>query len=101
VCTRRLCKECRSQRILRESEGEESSGGQRSHTHVRTHSRGVRRGNRQRSRPWRLEILPRLGRKCVSSGGAVSAIRSVGEQIWTVGFKHPGEAQEEPTAGGD
>jgi hypothetical protein len=56
----------------------------------------------QGSKPLRIEILPRLGRKCVISGGAAVAVRSArGEEIWTVVLTCPGGAQEESTEGGD
>jgi hypothetical protein len=44
-----------------------------------THSRGVRRDEEKVEAFWKFEIIPSIGRKFGSPGGAVATIRSIGK----------------------
>jgi hypothetical protein len=66
---------------------EEQRRGERRRKNSKRSRQGARRERKEKGRGlWELEILPRLGRKCASSGGSTAAVRSAGEEIWTVGF---------------
>jgi hypothetical protein len=101
VCMKTLQRR-RSQRILQGFESE-SSGGTTSRRTRRRELKVKELAEKKEDKGrglWELGILPRLGRKCTSSGGSTAAVRSAGEEIWTVGFYVQG-ASEKHTEGGD